>query len=394
MEIRYKDKPMNKKKLIHKVIIAASAGVAFGITFSITLLLFKPLFKDAFSTDNKENNIVLQVGEEEKTDGPKVDKVDSPPDSEELQYALYNVGVQINKSLVGINLASNEGFEGEDVNSEISCGIIFTKTETEVFILTTPNAINGNKQAQVTFYSGDTTTGDVVGVDPETRIAVVSVPVSRMSAVSRDEITVASLGNSDVLNRGQFVIAVGSPLGQMRSIVTGHFTSVSDTVGYVDMEYSRLKTDIASTTATSGFLINKKGAIVGIILPNEEVCGQVSAIAISSFAEMLEKLCNAEKLPFIGIRIKTIGSSAARIYGIVEGVFVKEVEINSPAAEAGIQKGDIIISIGKNEIRNGKQLGSNILEAAPDSKLTFTIMRASGGKFKTISRKVLVQLRD
>lgn len=391
MKIKYKDKPMNRKKLFRKVITAALVGVAFGITFCITLYLCRPMLK-AIIPQNKESEIVLQVGEDENAGEEKIDKNEVESDTEELQYALYNVGAQVNKSLVGINLRSSEGFEGEEGNTLLHCGVIFAQTDREVLILTTPNAIIGHKQGDVTFYADQTVSADLVGTDKETGISVLSVPLQRLSSVTRDEITIANLGNSDILNRGQYAIAIGSPLGQIRSIVTGYFSSVNSSKGYVDMEYSKLKTDIIATPNTNGFLMNKKGAIVGVILQeeNEDGEGVISALAISGLAKMIEKLCNNEPIPYLGMKLKTIGSSAARLYGITEGIFVQDVEISSPAAEAGIHKGDIIIGVNRAEVRTGKQLGAKLMDAKEGDEVTFVLMRASGGKYKTISRKAKV----
>lgn len=384
---------MNKKKLWRKIISGACVGVAFGVTLCITLYLFRPLLKSILP-EKKETGIVLQVGDEEATSNSKLGKEEYVPDDESLQYALYNVGMQFNKSLVGINLASSDGFEGDDGKSKVGCGVVFMQKDNDAYILTTPDALEGRKQAQITFFGGHTVPAAMVGIDEETKIAVLSVPLRTLNSWTRNEISIANLGRSDILNRGQFAIAVGAPLGQLRSVVTGHFTSVSGEIGYTDIEYSELKTDIYSENSTNGFLINKKGGVVGIIMPRRDDEQTVCAIGVSSITKIIEKLCNAEALPYLGVKIRTISNDAKLIYGISEGIFVQEVVPNSPAFVAGLHKGDIIVGIGKEDVMNGKQLGEMVLSEEPGNLIRITVLRATGGKYRSLKCDVTLGERE
>ena len=120
----------------------------------------------------------------------------------------------------------------------------------------------------------------------------------------------------------------------------------------MDSEYHLLTTDIMGNSEGSGVLVNLDGKIVGVIAQSfsgEADTGVVTALSISDLRKLIEQLSNNEDLIYLGVRGQDISSSLAQKTGIPTGIYVNSVEEDSPAMNAGIQNGDVIVKVG-NEV--------------------------------------------
>ena len=154
----------------------------------------------------------------------------------------------------------------------------------------------------------------------------------------------AKLGSSATIQRGDTVLAIGSPAGYRDSISVGMITSVSNTKNTLDNEYHLLTTDIMGNNEGSGVLVGTDGSIVGIIA--QPFCtakdkNVVTALPITELRKTIEQLSNNESIMY-RIRGQNIESDLSQKTGMPKGIYVNAVEEDSPAMEGGIQNGDVM----------------------------------------------------
>lgn len=232
---------------------------------------------------------------------------------------------------------------------------------------------------------GDDATYDatVVGQDSQTDLAVLKI--------EKTGLTVAEFADSDQAVVGEFVMAVGSPLGLDTTVTQGIISAVNREVESDGTKYTCIQTDAAINSGNSGgALINSDGKVIGINtlkLSGTGVEGIGFAIPINSATDVISQLKDHQKVlrPYIGITGINLDEQTAKKYKLEVGVYVKSVEDFSAAEKAGIKAGDVIVKAdGKsittmdelNKIKNSHQIGDN---------MTLTINRNGTNKDITVT---------
>ncbi len=216
---------------------------------------------------------------------------------------------------------------------------------------------------------GDDATYDatVVGQDSQTDLAVLKI--------EKTGLTAAEFADSDQAVVGEFVMAVGSPLGLDTTVTQGIISAVNREVESDGTKYTCIQTDAAINSGNSGgALINSDGKVIGINtlkLSGTGVEGIGFAIPINSATDVISQLKAHQKVlrPYIGITGINLDEQTAKKYKLEVGVYIKSVEDFSPAEKAGLKAGDVIIKAdGKsittrdelNEIKNSHQIGDTM----------------------------------
>ncbi len=221
---------------------------------------------------------------------------------------------------------------------------------------------------KVKLYGSDETyDAKIVGKDSQTDLAVLKI--------DKTDLTAAEFADSDQAVVGEFVMAVGSPLGLDTTVTTGIISAVNREVESEGTKYVCIQTDAAINSGNSGgALVNSDGKVIGINtlkLSGSGVEGIGFAIPINSTLDVISQLKDHNKVlrPYIGISGIDLDDSTAKRYNLALGVYVKTVQIFSPAEKAGLQSGDVIIQAdGKdiktmdelNEIKNSHQIGDTM----------------------------------
>lgn len=207
----------------------------------------------------------------------------------------------------------------------------------------------------------------IVGKDSQTDLAVLKI--------DKTDLVAAEFADSDEAVVGEFVMAVGSPLGLDTTVTTGIISAVNREVESDGNKYICIQTDAAINSGNSGgALVNSDGKVIGINtlkLSGTGVEGIGFAIPINSTLDVTDELIEHNKVlrPYIGISGINLDDSTAKKYNLVVGVYVKTVQDFSPAEKAGLQSGDVIVKAdGKdittmeelNEIKNSHKIGETI----------------------------------
>lgn len=375
MNEKIKAKPFYKKKWVRIVSMTLVLAIVFGAVSSFVFVNVSSWIEK--NQDKKEMTAIDipqdQEGETEAVTTPVVETepetivVDSQMTLED--YSILYAGMRglvrdTRKSLVTVTAVSNDidWFNEEYENRGQSIGMIIGDNGVELLVLTKYTTIASCDGINLSFVDGTSVSAVVKKYDVTTDLAVLSVNLSDISDNTKARIVTATLGNSTRLEAGTPVIAVGRSEGSTESMKIGTVTSIHSAQDIVDAEYSILLTDMLKNTAADGVLINLNGEIVGILQEkhvSSNMQNILTAYSISDIKSLLEHLSNNQDIAYLGIKGVTVTEEAKR-QGVPTGVYVTEVEMDSPAMMGGIQIGDVLQFMNGQQITSMQEL-SNVL---------------------------------
>ena len=246
---------------------------------------------------------------------------------------------------------------------------------------------------EITFVDGRKVAASIKGIDPNTNLAVLAVNKKEVTLSTQDVIGFLNLGSSSLSTLiASPVIAMGNPLGQ-RSVVYGMITSMDTVISMPDRNYKLLTTDIYGSEDASGILMDMNGKVVGIINQSynaEEVKNLISALGVSEIKAALQRMSNGDENAHIGIRGTDIPVEVTKIKEVPVGVYVTGIEMGSPAMEAGIQSGDIIIRMDKSKIVSFADYGKILNTWQPGETKDIYLMRKSQDGYKSAKVQIVV----
>ncbi len=251
-------------------------------------------------------------------------------------------------------------------------------------ILTNAHVVSNADTVNVTFQNGEVVEGRVIGEDPVTDIAVLQVEGSDLPTVQ--------FGDSDQIQRGQWAIAIGNPLGLEETVTVGVISATdraSRDVGAPDRRIGFIQTDAAINPGNSGGpLLNSRGEVIGVnnaIIQGAQGLG--FAIPINLAREVAQQLITNGRVeyPYLGVRMVTLNAAiqqrlneSPNINAQIttdEGVLVVDVMDNSPAANAGIQTGDVIQQVGNQTITEVDQIQDLVADSSVGETLDIQVLR-------------------
>ena len=282
-------------------------------------------------------------------------------------------------------------------------GVIVNKNESELLIATNNHVVEGASQLSVGFVDQSSVEAQVKGTDVDNDLAVVAVQLSDIPAETLSQLKIATIGDSDELELGQPVVAIGNALGYGQSVTTGVVSalnrdlSLTDESGTAITSTGLIQTDAAINPGNSGgALLNMAGELIGINEAKTSSSGSGGsvdnigfAIPIDKAEDSLKELMNLptrEKVDpseasYLGIEGETITQDITQLYGIPTGVGVVAVEQGSPAEKAGIQQGDVITQFDGRAVANQQQLSDTLQYYKAEETVDVTLQRADNGKY-------------
>ena len=332
------------------------------------------------------------------------------------------------------------GYGQQQETQSSGSGIIVGQNDTELLIATNNHVVSGTNSLTVCFTNQDgsavTANGDVEktsaegesgntnqdgqdssldevqsgavsaqikGTDADNDLAVISVKLEDIPEDVLSEIKVATIGDSDSLQMGEQVVAIGNALGYGQSVTSGYVSALNRQVSSDDTDGTFIQIDAAINPGNSGgALLNMKGELIGINsakIASDEVEGMGFAIPISKAEPILDEMMNQEtrykvededKAAYIGITCENVTSDVNQMYGIPQGVYVDTVVEGGPAEEAGIKKGDVITKIDGTAIDAYKDLVDRLEYYEAGETVELEVYRAQDGEYN--AQKISVTL--
>ncbi|MDE6713142.1 MAG: PDZ domain-containing protein, partial [Lachnospiraceae bacterium] len=154
-----------------------------------------------------------------------------------------------------------------------------------------------------------------------------------------------------------------------------------------DASYQLLTTDIYGSRNATGVLINIKGQVVGIITQDynsEDMQNLIYAYGISSIRQLVQNLLNGDERVHLGLYLSEVPQEAIDEAGLPSGVYITDIEINTPAMNYGLAKGDVITMIGNKQITSVNSYMQAVSELKPGDVITVTYARLSNGIYKSM----------
>ena len=404
-----KQKPVNKKKLLRRTVITVAMAVVFGLVACITFLVLEPVIsnrlypeeeaeevrfpeetvteemrpEDMLVEDEKEEPVEIVMPELEDE---QIEKVLSQvqfglSDYQLLYEEMAELAQETGRSIVTVTSVVSDVDLFNDIyeNEASASGIIVANNRKSILILVSAGMLNGTDNIIVTFCDQTKVNAELVQKDPETQLAILSVPLVDIEEETMDVIEIASLGSSNNGNiLGAPVMALGSPIGTSGSVCYGIVTSVGTVVDQVDSAYKTITTDIYGSRNATGVLVNMNGMVIGIIDNvniGNDMNNLLTAYGISELKRTIEKMSNDKDRAYLGIHGADVPSEASEELDIPGGAYVRGIEMDSPAMAAGIQSGDVVIRINDSPITNYNGLLDVLYESEPEDTLDFVLMR-------------------
>lgn len=293
---------------------------------------------------------------------------------ENVENPVVAVAKIAGPSVVGVSVTYYEQSifgqlaEGESEGS----GIIYSE---DGYIITNyhviEDAVNSSSAAVKITLSDETEyQAEIVGTDEVTDLALLKIE-------PEEKLTPATFGDSSNIQVGELAVAIGNPLGQefAGSVTVGYISALNRDITTDGRTYNVIQTDAAINPGNSGgALVNSKGEVIGINtikISDDSVEGLGFAIPSNDALKIIEELKVTGKIirPYVGIYGIDLDEATATRNRLVEGIYVYQVQDGSPAQEAGLQNGDIIVEFDGqevkttqelNDIKNKKEIGDSV----------------------------------
>ncbi|MCI8313795.1 MAG: serine protease [Lachnospiraceae bacterium] len=307
----------------------------------------------------------------------------------QTQYEeLYKVYREMESSMVTVTAARSDvdWFNNTYQSEGTAAGVIIANNNRELLILSRKSSLNGAETIRVSFCDGMEADAVIKQYDKNTDLAVLAVDLKLIEADTLTSVTVATLGSSISSGMtGTPVIAIGNLFGYKDNVCYGMITSKGNPVTMADSEYKLMTTDIYAGTNPSGILVNMEREVIGIIdntYNHDDTKNLLSAIGITELKGLITKLSNGEAINYLGIYVQDISEQTRKETGLPQGAFIVDIDMDSPAMLKGIQKGDILVRVGSQEIRSAADY-MNVLRNAPaETGINIVVQRASVNAFE------------
>lgn len=315
------------------------------------------------------------------------------PDILKLNSTLGTVVNKADASVVSVTHVreQRDWFDNALQTSGLYSGIAVAKTEAELLVLTTAEAVNGADALRVSFQRGTAMDAVVKRVDTPTGLAVLSIAQRDDNRDLIEGIEPIPLGNSYRVRRGDILLALGAPFGKVHSVDYGIASFLASGISITDGQATVIYASCGSNAASGTWILNTDGELIGWATDafSGEAKQQTEVLGISDFKAILERMMNGQASAWLGIR-GTAVVTEMQAQGIPEGVYVTEETRNGPGYNAGIQPGDIITRIGDEKITTVRELTSAIERVHAEDLIQIGVMRNGRDSYTPMEFRVAV----
>ncbi len=386
------------KKVGSAVCLGLVFGVVAGAAFSVPAYLTnQQLLETKAAIEAAQNDAAASQTTGDLSDAPSSDSSISSTTNSIGQSAstttssttIENIASSCLPSVVSItNKGVSEvttyfGTYSQDTTSSGS-GIIIGKNDSELLIVTNYHVVSASKELTVVFSYDESNdepnavSAKIKGYDEDKDLAVIAVDLANVTDEMKSQIKIATLGDSSSLQLGEQVVAIGNALGYGQSVTTGIISALNREVTVTNDNGTTITNKLIQTDAainpgnSGGALLNMNGELIGINsvkVSNSSVEGMGYAIPISDVSDIISELMlketrdvvDSSERGYIGIKGgQDVSESISEAYGIPVGVYISSVYADSPAEQAGLQKGYIITKFDGQTVKTLSELQSLI----------------------------------
>ena len=393
-------KKENKKaKLVNRMLIVIITLIVIIVLVVAYFLIFNPkLFDSLKDKVSSKDEIKLNYTEtvSSNPDGIYITDV-----SDVVENVMPSIVAITSKTLIN---TGNYGpwFEWnnqEQYTEGAGSGIIISKSDDKLYILTNNHVVEGSSELIVQFINEKSVDANIVGTSDRKDLAVISVPLSSLDDVTIESIKIATIGSSDDLKVGNGIIAIGNALGYGQSVTTGVVSALNREITIDDYTYEMIQIDAAINGGNSGgALLNSKGEVVGInsakyssngMFSSASIEGMGFAIPISDVEDLIVDLMNGEEdSNGVTIGIEGYMTNTGINYNFPLGFYVSSILPDSNAANSDLEIGQIITKIDGEEIESFSDLSNALYEKNVGDTAILTVKYIDGNQYSEKDIKI------
>ena len=384
---------MRKNNFLKITTYAAVFGLIGGMSFEGTTYISNKYINKSSVESSKTTSKSIE----------KTSTLSSTSTNTSSSDGVSGVSESVLPSIVAIDVKTTQtstdvfGRTYEQDASGSGSGIIVAQDSKNIYIATNNHVVADASSVSVTFNDKSVYSATVKGTDSDSDLAVVEVPLSKLSADTLSNIKVATLGDSDKVKVGSQAIAIGNALGYGTSVTVGYISAKDREVSGEDNTMKLLQTDAAINPGNSGgALVDSSGAVIEINhlkYADTSVEGMGFAIPINTAIPIINDIVKAQTVSedeqaYLGIKGTNVTSEYAQYYNLPEGIYVSSVTSGSPADKAGIKKGDVIVKYKGKDVTTMDGLQEKMALCKAGDKAEITVKRADNGEYKSVTCSV------
>ena len=400
LDAKDKKKGKKQKTLLSRMAMSVVAGVLCGAVVAGSLIGYQEYrFRQTVPTE--QGSVLSENGVQNMMDNGHIESqiTNTQLSNETTVYDVSAVVRNVMPAIVAINCTGvtvQYDFFGRAYESETSgsgSGIIISQTDEELLLVTNHHVVDGMTKLEVVFEDESTARAKIKGTQEQDDLAVIAVELEDLSAETLQNIRVATIGNSDSVEAGDMVIAIGNALGYGQSVTVGYVSAVDREVTIENTTMTLIQTDAAINPGNSGgALLNTKGELIGINnakLVSSSIEGVGYAIPISHAVPIMNELVNREELEveqraYLGIQGKEVTETLSTALNLPVGIYINSIEKNSPAEEAGMKPYSVITAINGKKVTTLDELRSVLAYTRGGSTGTVTVQELINGVYTEI----------
>lgn len=412
-----KNKEKKSGGFFKKAAVSICMGLFFGLFAGVGFYGVQYLTGSMTAQDNPDAPVISN-DVENQTEDMAADESKSGiklTDTTEVRVVSSDVSDVVDEvmpamvSIVNNYTETSTTFFGQSYTQEKAAsgsGIIVGESETELLIVTNHHVVADATKLEVSFIDGSVAEAQIKGMDSDMDLAVIAIPFESLTEETKNSIAIATMGDSDALKLGEPVIAIGNALGYGQSVTGGYVSALDREITTEDGAANTfIQTDAAINPGNSGgALLNINGEVIGINsnkIGATAVEGMGYAIPISAAEPIIGELMLKEtrtkvedgQVGYIGITPQTITSDYSQMLRIPQGVYVVEVQEGSPAYEAGLLTGDVIVKFEGEKISTHEDLQNILQYYGAGSTVSVTVQRPQNGKYQSVDIQITLGTR-
>ncbi len=372
-----KPKTKSRKKLLRQFVRMVIYGLVIGVFACCSFFALKPWAERVFGEEFDK----VTIPEDEMflrgkgTGGTTTQGQQFTEESyQKMMNTLYLTAQEAKKSIVSVRIKKDAEWTKDQRQKEsaaCAAGIIAADNGQELLILTDQSVCDSGTEWEILFSDGSSVPAVLKVQDKNRGLAVFRVLYGDVSENTRRRTKTAEFGNSNLVAQGDIVIGIGSLFGYEEGLGYGIASSVEYHEIFADGQCGVIATDIAVAQSGTGVLIDQSGKVIGLI--RQGLFGEngseypevtANALGISDLKSEMELMLNGKNVPYAGIRGVTVTKDVAEEQAIPEGLYVTEVESDSPAMASGIQNGDVIQEVNGETVTGISSFENVMLDCA------------------------------
>jgi Trypsin-like serine proteases, typically periplasmic, contain C-terminal PDZ domain len=383
----------------------AGFGLVFGVSACVSFSALKPAMDSIFKENPEKVTIPAEeeptedIPEETETEPEEVVQQTLDADSyRQMQRSLTSIAVKANRSVVevvGVEETLDWMAETSDYKTSVS-GVIVADNGRELLILGKSSVVKGAQKLLVIFNDGSSCPAVLKKSDGNLGLGIFAVNRSEIKDATWTQIETAVLGSSNAVSKGDVAIVIGKPFGYAGAMGFGSIASGKNTLDLADGQYRLINTDIAGSKNGSGFIVNLQGEVIALIdqgTAEEGSTELVTGYGITDIKTVIEQLSNGKGVPYIGIYGVDVTEEIEE-QGIPKGLYVKNVDADSPAMAAGIQSGDVIMSVGDINVQTYTAYHQALTASSVGSEVKITGQRQGADGYVDIEFNVTIGSKE